>query len=139
MNSEPGSFARHTMQVRVPAIVRETSALNHFPSDIRAALESLAHEIENGPVQLLQEDTPDRDFWRQAWGDWAGRPWLDVPWYLSESYAYRRILEATRYFASGGWQGFDPFQVKKKTELAPEVAPRLVETTLAGLPSHLPI
>ena len=142
MNSEPGSFARHTMQVRVPAIVRETSALNHFPSDIRAALESLAREIESGPVQLLQEDAPDRDFWRQAWGDWAGRPWLDAPWYLSESYAYRRILEATRYFAPGGWQGFDPFRVKKQTELAPEAAPRLVETTLAArgsvVPSDLP-
>lgn len=134
MNSEEGSFARQTMQVRVPAIIRETNALNQFPHAIQGALEALAREIEGGPVRLLQEDAPDRAFWQAAWGNYAGRPWLEAPWYLSESYAYRRILEATRYFQPGPWRGLDPFRVKKLTELKPDVAPRLVEVTLSDLP-----
>lgn len=139
MASEPGSFARHTMQVRVPAIVRETSALNEFPADMSNALENLAREIESGAVQLLHEDTPDRVLWQEAWGDAAraGRAWLDAPWYLAESYAYRRILEAMRYFQPGPWQGFDPFRAKKLTELRPHVAPRLVDITLRDLPADL--
>ncbi len=137
MNSEPGSFARHTMQVRVPAIVRETSALNSFTPDIHAALKVLAREIKSGPVRLLEQDTPDRAFWQLAWGEYAGQPWLVAPWYLSESYAYRRILEATRYFQPGPTHGFDPFRVKKLTELEPEVAPRLVDITLRDLPADV--
>jgi uncharacterized protein with ATP-grasp and redox domains len=124
------------MQVRVPAIIRETAALNHFPPDMHDALEALARELESGLVRLLEEKTPDRAFWQAAWGEWAGRPWLDAPWYLSESYAYRRILQATRYFQPGEWYGFDPFRVKKLTELEPQVAPRLVEATLRALPAE---
>ncbi len=135
MNSEPGSFARNTMQVRVPAIIRETSALNEFSPDVHAALEDLARELEHGTVQFLREATPDREFWRAAWGEYAGRPWLDAPWYLSESYAYRRILQATRYFVPGPTQGLDPFRPKKLTELEPGAAPRLVEATLRDLPA----
>jgi uncharacterized protein with ATP-grasp and redox domains len=135
--SEPGSFAQHTMHVRVPAIVRETSALNNFPADVNHALEDLASEIESGPVQFLREDAPDRAFWQEVWRDYAGRPWLEAPWYLAESYAYRRILEATRYFQPGLWQGFDPFRAKKLTELEPGVAPRLVDATLRDLPGGL--
>ncbi len=134
MNSEEGSFAHQTMQVRVPAIIRETNTLNQLPQAIQDALEALAREIESGPVRLLQEDAPDRAFWHAAWGDDAGRPWLEAPWYLSESYAYRRILEATRYFQPGPWQGLDPFRAKKLAELDPAVAPRLVEVTLGDLP-----
>jgi uncharacterized protein with ATP-grasp and redox domains len=135
MASEPGSFARHTMQVRVPAIVRETSALNEFSADIHTALEDLAREIESGPVRPLEENTPDQAFWQAAWSDYAGRAWLDTPWYLAESFAYRRILEATRYLAPGVWQGFDPFRVRKQTELKPDVAPRLVNDTLRDAPA----
>jgi hypothetical protein len=135
--SEPGSFAQHTMQVRVPAIVRETNALNSFGPDIHAALKALAGEIASGPVRLIQEDTPDKTFWHVAWRDYAGCAWLDAPWYLAESYAYRCILEATRYFQPGPTQGFDPFRVIKLTELEPEVAPRLVDTTLRDLPADV--
>jgi uncharacterized protein with ATP-grasp and redox domains len=137
MASEPGSFAHHTIQIRVPAIIRETVVLNEFPADMNNALEGLAREIESGTVQLLREDTPDRAFWQEAWRNYAGRPWLEAPWYLAESYAYRRILEATRYFPPGPWQGFDPFRAKKLTELEPGVAPRLVDATLRDLPAGL--
>jgi hypothetical protein len=46
-------------------------------------------------------------------------------------------LEATRYFQPGAWQGLDPFRVKKQAELKPDVAPRLVDTTLRDLPVDL--
>jgi len=125
------------MQVRVPATIRQAISINQFPMDIQDALERLAREIESGPVRLLEDEehTPDWAFWQAAWGEWAGRPWLESPWYLSESYAYRRILEATRYFQPGPTQGLDPYRVTKLTELEPDVAPRLVEATLRALPA----
>jgi hypothetical protein len=123
------------MQIRVPAMIRQAIPLNHFPADVDASLERLAHEIESGPVRLIEENAPDRAFWQAAWGEWAGCPWLEVPWYLSESYAYRRILEATHYFQPGPTQSIDPYRAVKLTELEPKAAPRLLQATLRDLPS----
>jgi hypothetical protein len=110
--SEPGSFARYTLEVRVPGILKETLALNAFPDDIRAALEDLHVELIGGVIRELREEAPDRAFWNAVSSPYFGRSWLDVPWYWAEAYFYRRLLEATRYFQPGPWKGLDPFGPK---------------------------
>ncbi|MFI5341838.1 MAG: damage-control phosphatase ARMT1 family protein [Candidatus Methylomirabilales bacterium] len=132
--SEPGSFARYTLEERVPAILQETIALNRFPDDIRGALHELHAELTGGVIRELREDASDRAFWNVASAPYIGRNWLDVPWYWAEAYFYRRLLEATRYFQPGPWQGVDPFGPKKATELVPEAAPHSATTLLRGLP-----
>ena len=96
--AEPGSFAHNTLKVRVHGILAETVAANDFPAEIRAALAALSAEIRHGVIRPLREAAPDAAFWAAAVAPYAGRSWLDVPWYWAEAYFYRRILEATGYF-----------------------------------------
>ncbi|HEX9118398.1 MAG TPA: damage-control phosphatase ARMT1 family protein [Anaerolineae bacterium] len=134
LTSEPGSFARHTMTVRVPAILADTERQNAFPPEIRASLAALAGEIATGVAQPPAPAAPDRDLWLASSAGYLGRSWLDVPWYWAEAYFYRRILQATGYFVAGPWQGFDPFASTKATEWRPDAAPRALATLLDALP-----
>ena len=134
MTSEPDSFAFRSFKYRIPTIVEETIRLNRFPEDIRRALEALRGEILEGKIRGLQEETVDRIFWDEVSRPYLGRSWFEVPWYWAEAFFYRRILEATRYFQPGAWQGFDPYQAKKQTEWRPEAAPQLVNALLMQLP-----
>ncbi len=136
LTSEPGSFARDTLAVRVPRIIQDTIASNTFPPDVLQAVQELHAEIVGGRTRGLTEDTPDRGFWNEVSRDYLGRSWLDVPWYWAESYFYRRMLEATRYFQPGPMNQVDPYRAVKQTELAPEVAPHAVAITLRGLPAE---
>ena len=131
MNSDPGSFARRTFEVRIPAILREALSLNpSFDEDVRRNIETLHAELTAGAIRGLIEEAPDRPFWDTAAAPYVGRSWLDVPWYWAEAFFYRRVLEATRYFQPGPWQGIDPYAAKKRAEWSPDAAPRAVAQLL---------
>ncbi|MGQ9502255.1 MAG: damage-control phosphatase ARMT1 family protein [Anaerolineae bacterium] len=136
MTSDPGSFAWHTFKHRIPAIIEEVIALNHFPLEINRALEDLRREITDGRIRGLQEAAPDASFWERVSSPYLGRSWLEVPWYWAEAFFYRRVLEATRYFQPGEWHLFDPYAAKKQTEWQPDAAPALVAAMLEHLPSE---
>ncbi|MCS7222433.1 MAG: damage-control phosphatase ARMT1 family protein [Anaerolineae bacterium] len=136
LTSKPGSFAYNTFKVRIPRIVEETIAANSFPTEIEASLWALRAEITGGRIRGLQEATPDRAFWDAVSSPYIGRSWLDVPWYWAEAFFYRRVLEATRYFQPGPWQGRDPYHAIKQTEWEPGAAPQAVNAMLQGLPSE---
>jgi len=124
MTSE--SFARYTVVHRLPSIVVDIIAENEYPPEIVTSLRALCDEIANQPIAPLTENAPDVTAWNQAWETYRGRTWLDVPWYFAESYFYRRLLEATRYYQSGNWQGHDPFEVRKRRALKEGVAWRIM-------------
>ena len=113
MTSEPGSFAQSTIVERKPEIIRRVIADNAYPSEIVAALEAFREEIASGLIAPLSEDAPDVTFWNEHQAQYADKTWLDVPWYFAETYFYRRLLEAARYFQPGPWQGRDPFAPTK--------------------------
>ncbi len=133
LTSEPGSFAHNTLKTRVPAILRETIAANHFPAAIVADLEALHAELTAGTIRGLCEDAADVAFWEAVSAPYLGRSWLDVPWFWAEAYFYRRVLEATRYFQPGPWQGYDPYGPKKRAEWMADAAPAMLDRLLAGL------
>lgn len=134
LTSEPGSFAHNTLAVRLPRIILDTLAGNQFPEPVRAALQELYSELTSGHIRRLTEDTPDREFWNEISSDHIGRSWLEVPWYWAETFFYRRMLEATRYFHAGPTYMVDPYRAVKLTELAPDVAPRAAAAALRDLP-----
>jgi uncharacterized protein with ATP-grasp and redox domains len=139
MNSDPGSFARRTFEVRIPAILKEALDLNpSFDEEVRQNIAALHEELTAGAIRGLIEEAPDRLFWDAAAAPYAGLTWLDVPWYWAEAYFYRRVLEATRYFQPGLWQGIDPYAAKKRAEWAPDAAPRAVAHLLGSLPDDDP-
>jgi len=135
MNSDPGSFARRTFEVRIPVILREALDLNPtFDEEIRRNIAALHDELTAGTIRGLIEDAPDRPFWDAAAAPHVGRGWLEAPWYWAEAFFYRRVLEATRYFQPGPWQGVDPYAAKKRAEWAPDAAPQIVAQLLESLP-----
>jgi hypothetical protein len=132
--TEPGSFARNTLKVRIPRIIQETIQENSFPADILAAMQNLYDEIVRGKISALYEAAPDRDFWNEISRDYVGLSWLEIPWYWAETYFYRRVLQATMYFQPGNWYLVDPYRVKKQSDL--DSAPRALVAALADLPTE---
>ncbi|MFI1364304.1 damage-control phosphatase ARMT1 family protein [Streptomyces griseochromogenes] len=122
LGNAPGSFPHSVLAERHPAIIRQVrDAFPYGPAQHRA-LDELLKSCTEGVIEPLPEDAGDRDRWR-AWGldVYAGRSWFDVPWLWSESYFYRRLLDATGCTGPGAWQGIDPFRPFKRAELdAPE-------------------
>jgi uncharacterized protein with ATP-grasp and redox domains len=116
MTSEPGSFARSTIVERKPQIIRRVIEDNGYPPQIEQALEAFKAEIASQPMRPLTEQAPDAALWNRELADQWDRPWIDAPWYLAESYFYRRLLEAVRYFQPGPWQGHDPFEKQKRSQ-----------------------
>jgi len=114
MTSEVGSFARLTITERKPQIIEQVVADNAYPPEIVAALHAFREEIAGKPVRPLAEPVADAAFWNQEMAAYRGRTWLELPWYLAETFFYRRVLEAVQYLAPGPWQGRDPFALAKR-------------------------
>ncbi|MFK4145290.1 damage-control phosphatase ARMT1 family protein [Streptomyces sp. NPDC004065] len=114
LGNEPGSFPRGVLAERHPAIIRQVRQDFPYGPEQHRALDALLSSCTEGVVEPLPAGAHDHDRW-QAWGldRYTGRSWFDVPWLWSESYFYRRLLEAVGYFAPGPWQGIDPFRPAK--------------------------
>jgi len=122
MTSEPGSFARQTIVQRKPQIIDQAIADNDYPASIVEALECLKQEIASQPVHPLTDDAPGVASWNHALAAHPGRTWLELPWYLAETYFYRRLLEAVGYYRPGPYQGRDPFGAAKQAQIESAVA-----------------
>ncbi|MGV9231493.1 damage-control phosphatase ARMT1 family protein [Streptomyces nigra] len=134
---EPGSFPHGVLAERHPAIIRQVRDASPYGPEQRRALDTLLANCLDGVIEPLPADAHDRDRWA-AWGaaDHTGRSWFEVPWLWSESYFYRRLLDAVGYFAPGPWQGIDPFRPSKTAELdSPETDEELAALdALTGRP-----
>jgi hypothetical protein len=117
MTSKKGSFARKTIEERKPTILQRILSHFDYPGPIQESLQNLERELASGPIQLLKENTSDKADWNSAVALWLGHSWLDIPWYLAETYFYRRVLEAVQYFQPGPWMGCDPYGRLKHEEI----------------------
>ncbi len=122
MTSEPGSFARATIAERKPQIIAQVIQDTGYPVEIVRALSAFGQEIAQEPVQMLAASEPDAALWNQELVAYEGNTWLDLPWYLAESYFYRRLLGVVRYFDPGSWQDHDPFGLQKQKQAQAAVA-----------------
>ncbi len=121
MTSEPGSFARITIVERKPQIIRQVIEDNPYPPEIVQALKAFTAEIAGSPMQPVKEPAADASFWNRALAQFPGRTWLEAPWYFAETFFYRRLLEAVRYFQPGEWRRRDPFQAQKRRQIQADV------------------
>jgi uncharacterized protein with ATP-grasp and redox domains len=138
MTSEAGSFARGTIVERKPQIIAQVLADHAYPAGIVTALHALRDEIACQPMQPLREQSADTALWNAELARYAGRTWLEVPWYFAETYFYRKLLEAARYLQPGPWQAVDPFGPQKRQQEASALA-RLEASwdQLAHLETHV--
>jgi len=117
MTSEEGSFAQKTIKERKPLIIDRILSHFDYTSKIHNALKGLKSELSNEPIKALSEQTPDRIYWDQDLQPWEGNTWLEIPWFLAETYFYRRVLEIVTYFQPGPWQSKDPYEYLKHREI----------------------
>ncbi|MEV0241043.1 damage-control phosphatase ARMT1 family protein [Streptomyces sp. NPDC050674] len=118
LGNQPGSFPHRVLAERHPAVIQQVrEAFPYEPAQHRA-LDELLVNCTEGEIEPLPADAHDRALW-DAWGlrAYTGRSWFDVPWLWSESWFYRRLLQAVGYFGPGPWQGIDPFRPSKLAEL----------------------
>jgi len=113
MVSERGSFAEHTIVARKPQIIRDVLSSNDYADEIVAHLQAFADEIASEPVRPLRDVGPDLAMWRAALDPWQGKTWRQLPWFLAETFFYRRLLEACDYFLPGDLYHRDPFEPQK--------------------------
>jgi len=92
----------------------------------RRALDDLLQELSAGVMRPFAPHAHDHASW-SAWGAGLfGRPWLEAPFLWSESYFYRRLLDATGFFGPGPCRWVDPFEYLNAAELGdPALEPDL--------------
>jgi hypothetical protein len=135
--SPEGSFAWDVFHRRHPVLIENLiAALPYGPDQIRD-LRALLDESRGGEIAPLREGAPDAELWRRWDRGHYGKPWTDAPFLWAESYFFRRILEATGYYAAnddaaeddatdadagagaaGAWAGADPYEPMKDGELS---------------------
>lgn len=127
LNNDPHGFAWGVWHDRTPKLVTQIRDAHPYGPDQRHALDALLTEIASGVMRPLGPHAHDQELWA-AWGaDYFGKPWLDAPFLWSESYFYRRLLDAIGFFEPGPWRWLDPFEFMKTAELRdPTLEPDLV-------------
>ncbi|MCW2903074.1 MAG: hypothetical protein JWO67_5339 [Streptosporangiaceae bacterium] len=131
LNNDPAGFAWGVWHDRTPKLVTRIRDSHPYDRAQRRALDALLEEISSGLMRPLAPHTPDRETW-ESWGaHYFGKPWLDAPFLWSESYFYRRLLEAVGFFDPGPWHRVDPFEHLKTAELRdPALQPDLAALDL---------
>lgn len=112
-NNDPQGFAWGVWHDRTPRLLAQIADAHPYDATQRGSLAALWKEIESGTIQPLPAGARDAAEWETH----LGERWLDAPYLWSESYFYRRLLEAVGYFAPGPWRYVDPFAYLKSAEL----------------------
>lgn len=116
-----GSFPWDIFHRRHPILIENLIAALPYGPDQIGALRALLDESRTGAVNPLPGSAPDACRWLGEWDrGHYGKPWMDAPFLWAESYFFRRILDATGYFAPVGsaWSGVDPYEPMKDAELS---------------------
>jgi len=116
---QPGTWAYRTIETRFPRIARRVIEENSFSQEIQARILALADEIPAAPIRSLADPgAKDVPAWETYIRPYLGMDWHQPPWWFTEHYFYRRILEACGYFQPGENEGLDPYRYQKQRGLA---------------------
>ena len=115
---DPTSWAYETVTRRWPEIANRIFIENELPQSIKSRLKTLISDIPEAPIRAIHDlGAPDAQVWNQYIRVHAGKNWLEPPWFFTEHYFYRRVIEAIGYFQNGEGKGFDPFIFQKQQGL----------------------
>ena len=138
----PGTWAYHTMSRRVVEIARRTLVENDFSEEIIRRVQALIAETPDEAIRLMNHTAPDADAWDEYTQPYLDQNWLTPPWFFTETYFYRRLIEATGFYEVGSGLGVDPFHYQKEQgllttgETIRHVAARLDEWIASGIESE---
>jgi hypothetical protein len=123
------AFAHRSMKERIPRILQEVVDRNpDYPPSVQDAIQALREAIADDlPLTLFDPPAPDYDLWKQRYAPHEGETWLGTEWLFAETFAYRKLLAACRYWTTRR----DPFQPVKQDELTSDALQTAVEQALA--------
>jgi hypothetical protein len=118
--NEVGTWANSTIVKRLPQIARRILIENVLNRKSKREIESLIQEIPMSAIRPINDPAaPDANSWNQSLQPYLGQNWLDAPWFVVETYFYRRIIEGIGYFpALENGTLIDPFKIQKEKGLA---------------------
>ena len=112
---DPQAWAHESITRRWPEIARRMFTENDLPPFIQTRLEAFINDIPDGPIRAINDPgAPDIKEWNRDLQVHTGKNWLQPPWFFTEHYFYRRVIEAIGYFQNGDGHGLDPFAYQKK-------------------------
>jgi len=136
---DPDSWAYDTVTRRWPEIGQRIFGENDLPPEITPRLDALIAEIPQGRIRSIKDlGAPDVSVWNRDIRTYVGKNWLEPPWFFTEHYFYRRVMEAVGYFQNGPGSGLDPFAFQKQQGLEVsrtairELATRVASWTRSG-------
>lgn len=114
----PGTWAHKTVSTRFSNTAKRIFIENELSSESQERLQALIDDIPTFPIRLINDvGAPDMDAWKNYVNPYLGLNWYQPPWFFTEHYFYRRILEATGYFQSPTRRRVDPFKYQKSNGL----------------------
>ncbi len=112
---DPQSFAHYTITRRFKNILDQVIAGYPWKEDVLARLNALRDQIPRSPLRLLEDaSAPDEQAWNLYLRPYQQLSWLEAPWFLVETYFFRRILAATGYYKDGSGKSQDPYAGQKR-------------------------
>ena len=103
------SFARFTIEVRIPKIIDDLIAENPIGEEIKYELRSFVKNQIIIPFRRI----PDNGFWTTFLDTHEKQAWHNVPFMSLEIYIYNKLLEIIDYHSTG----LDPFESIKQKDL----------------------
>ena len=117
LNNDPAGYAWGVWHDRTPKLLAQIRDAHAYGPEQREALDALWRDVSAGRIEPLPAYAHDANQWT-AWADGNfGKRWADASFLWSESYFFRRLLEAVDFFTPGPWYYVDPFAYLKDAEL----------------------
>jgi len=108
-------FAHRTMAERIPENIELVASRNDYPQSMASDLRSLARAIrEDDEATMFAPPAPDFESWFESCASVLPATWLHAPWMFAETFAYRKLIEAVRFWETA----IDPFAPMKEDELS---------------------
>ena len=107
------SFARFTLQYRLPAIIDGILKDNKYESKIEADLKGLKDKVIHGKIDDSIASGPDLAQWNIWIDSFRTMSWFEVPFYFAEAYFYRLVIDIIGFFD----RREDPFALQKDRDI----------------------
>ena len=132
--NEPRSFARFTLEKRLPAIISSLTEQDFPGKGYAAALGSLADEVRSLERFAGFGSLPDEPlhYWRQQLAAHDDETWITAPFLWVEFYFYWRLLECCEFFENGR----DPFWAQTCSTTIPIEALHTLDRRAAALAAN---
>ena len=92
--ADAGSFAEHSIMHRLPHIAQRVLADNPLTAAMRHRIADLIAAIPHRTLEAFTDPAaPDMPGWLDYVRPYLDQNWLQVPWFVAETYFYERSVQ----------------------------------------------